>query len=178
MAIAGITFDAFGTLFDLEGLRPGVEAAVGARGGEVFERYPQRLIPLTWHLTAGGHYRPLPEVAALALRASAAELGIELSEEAARRALSRHFSHLLAADDVGAFKPAPAVYALATAAFGAAPAEVLLVSGNEWDVAGAKQAGLRGAWVARGRSVSRFAGVEPDVVVEELADLPAAVARL
>lgn len=116
--------------------------------------------------------RPRP----LAVLSNGTEDGIRSLVEGA--GLAGRFDHLLAADAVGRFKPAPEVYALAPRAFGAAaPRAVLLVSGNDWDVTGAKLAGLSAAWVARGRVLAPYLGVEPDLVVEELADLPAAVAR-
>ncbi|HEV2075312.1 MAG TPA: haloacid dehalogenase type II [Thermoleophilaceae bacterium] len=92
--------------------------------------------------------------------------------------LTEHFEHLLVADSVRRFKPAPEVYELAVRAFQADPGSVLLVSGNEWDVAGAQLAGLRGAFVARGRPVTAVLGVEPDLVVEQLSDLPEAIPDL
>jgi len=81
------------------------------------------------------------------------------------------FEHVLAADSVGRFKPAPEVYALAPAAFSVPAREVVLVSGNDWDAAGAKLAGLSSAWVSRGRPLAGVLGVEPDHVVEELTGL-------
>jgi FMN phosphatase YigB (HAD superfamily) len=48
---------------------------------------------------------------------------------------------------------------------------VLLVSSNEWDVTGAASSGLRTAWLGRGRDPSWVLGVEPDLVVDSLADL-------
>jgi len=92
-------------------------------------------------------------------------------------AIEEHFEHLLVADTVRRFKPAPEVYRLAVDAFGVPAADILLVSGNEWDVAGAKQAGLRGAWLARGRTFVPVMGVEPDVVAEDVVALAAALAR-
>lgn len=111
MDLDGIAFDAFGTLFDLNALRPRL-AGLGER-----------------------------------------------------------FEHLLAADRVERYKPAPELYALAPRAFGAAAERMLLVSGNEWDVAGAAWAGLRTAWIARGRSYTPFLGVEPDLVAEDVVEL-------
>ena len=87
------------------------------------------------------------------------------------------FEHLLAADRVKRYKPAPELYALAPQAFGAAAERVLLVSGNEWDVAGAAWAGLRTAWIARGRSYTPFLGVEPDLVAEDIRELPRTLRR-
>ena len=81
------------------------------------------------------------------------------------------FDHLLAADSVKRFKPAPEVYALATDAFRAPPDQVLVVSGHEWDVAGAAAAGLKTAWVARGERFAPVRGVKPDVEARDLDDL-------
>ncbi|MBA3420788.1 MAG: haloacid dehalogenase type II [Thermoleophilaceae bacterium] len=90
--------------------------------------------------------------------------------------LRERFDHLLAADQVGRFKPAPEVYALAPMAFGAeSDGDVLLVSAHEWDVAGAQAAGLRAALVAREGAPTGFLGHEPDIVVDTLAALPEAV---
>lgn len=82
--------------------------------------------------------------------------------------IRRHFEHVLAADEVGHYKPAPEVYALAPAAFGVPASEVALVSGNAWDVAGAKLAGLRAVWVSRGRPTVPVLDLAPDHVVEDL----------
>src|SRR3954470_24219821 len=60
-----IAFDAFGTLFDLEALREPL-------GEEVFDRFAARLVPWTWHATAAGAFRPLPEIAVAAARAAGA----------------------------------------------------------------------------------------------------------
>lgn len=92
--------------------------------------------------------------------------------------LREGFDHLLAADRIGRYKPAPEVYALATTAFGVeSNDDVLLVSAHEWDVAGAQAAGLLGALVAREGGPTGFLGHEPDIVVDTLADLPEAVRR-
>ncbi|MBA2566254.1 MAG: haloacid dehalogenase type II [Thermoleophilaceae bacterium] len=222
MRLSGIAFDAFGTLFDLDGLRGRARKAVGDRGGELYDLLLARLVPSTWHATAAGAYRPFGELAVLALQAAAHELELELSESQAHEiaaglsslaaypdadealaglagrelavlsngtregvqsmvaaaGLSDRFAHLLVADDVGFFKPAPEVYAQAVTAFGGPANSILLVSGNEWDVAGAKLAGLRAAWISRGRRTTRFLGVESDLVAEQLADVPDAVRRL
>ena len=218
-APAGIAFDAFGTLFDLGGLRPRLEPAAGERAGALLDAFTARLVPATWHATVAGHYRPFPEIAALCLESAARELRIAMSAGDARDAaaglaelpifadagaaldglsgtplavlsngtaegvrslvgragLAGRFDHLLAADEVEIYKPSTRVYDLALRAFGAPAERVLLVSANEWDVAGAKLAGLRGAWIARGRPETAFLGIRADVVADELADLPAAL---
>jgi 2-haloacid dehalogenase len=181
--IDGIAFDAFGTLFDL---------------GDLESRFKQKVVPWTWHATASGGFRPLPELVAaagidpervkslppyegvaegldalrgttLAVLSNGTRQGVAQLVESA--GLADRFTHLLAADQVRRYKPAPEVYALAPRAFDTEPGRVLLVSGNEWDVAGAAQAGLRTAWLARGREPSWVMGVEPDLVVQEIGDL-------
>ncbi|MGY4303625.1 2-haloacid dehalogenase [Bradyrhizobium sp. USDA 4369] len=47
------------------------------------------------------------------------------------------------------FKPSPQVYALIEQTLGLAPADVLFVSSNPWDVCGAKAFGLNVAWIER-----------------------------
>jgi 2-haloacid dehalogenase len=57
---------------------------------------------------------------------------------------------VLSVEEVGVYKPAPAVYALVGTRFGTAPGEVLFVSSNGWDAAGATGFGFRTVWVNRG----------------------------
>ncbi len=86
------------------------------------------------------------------------------------------FDHVLVADSVRRFKPAREVYALATDAFGAPGERVMLVSGHEWDVAGAERAGLRTAWVARGDRFAPTLELHPDLEVEDFRELAARLA--
>jgi 2-haloacid dehalogenase len=60
------------------------------------------------------------------------------------------------------FKPSPAAYALIEQALGVPPAEVLFVSSNPFDVAGAKSFGLNVAWIER---------MPPATLARELAQL-------
>lgn len=95
----------------------------------------------------------------------------------AHNSLDGVFEHLLVADSVKRFKPAPEVYALATDAFRAPAGQVLLVSGHEWDVAGAAAFGLQTAWVARGERFAPVRGVTADVEASDIDDLADRLAR-
>ena len=53
-------------------------------------------------------------------------------------------------DPARAFKPSPKAYALVEQALGHPPHEVLFVSSNGFDVAGAKRFGFQVAWLRRG----------------------------
>ncbi len=88
-----------------------------------------------------------------------------------RAGIRDRFEHVLAADSVRRYKPAAEVYALAPGAFGVPAADVTLVSGNSWDAAGAKLAGLRSVWVSRGRPPAAVLGIAADAVVEDLQGL-------
>jgi 2-haloacid dehalogenase len=89
--------------------------------------------------------------------------------------LADRFEHLLCADQAGCYKPARDLYALVPRAFRTRADRLLLVTSNEWDVAGAAQFGMRTAWLGRGREPSWVLGVEPDLVLDSLADLGGAL---
>ncbi len=67
--------------------------------------------------------------------------------------LARHgdlrFDCLLSAELARAYKPAPEAYWTAARLLGVAPAELMLVAAHAWDLEGAREAGLRTAFVAR-----------------------------
>jgi 2-haloacid dehalogenase len=63
------------------------------------------------------------------------------------------------------------VYAHGAARLGLAPAEVWLVSGNAFDCAGAKAAGLGAVRVERARGASYGFAEPPNLVVSSLAEL-------
>lgn len=80
------------------------------------------------------------------------------------------FKHVLSVKSAGYFKPAVEVYQLARAAFQVSPAEVALVSANDWDTAAAQMSELKGVWLSRKRRTTTVCGVTPDFVVEGLRD--------
>ena len=83
---------------------------------------------------------------------------------------------IVTADDVRSFKPDPVVYTHARRATGAWSSPFCLVSSNPWDVIGAPSAGLSAAWVQRSEEkIYDPWGIEPNVTVHSLIDLPAAL---
>lgn len=87
------------------------------------------------------------------------------------------FDALISADPAGLFKPAPAVYALATARFGFHPGEIAYVSAHPWDVAGAAAAGLAAIWLNRDGARAEFAWAPPVATIASAADLPGLLAE-
>jgi 2-haloacid dehalogenase len=80
--------------------------------------------------------------------------------------------HVISADSVKTYKPSPEVYALGPRALGLPAAELLFVSSNAWDVAGAKVFGYRVAWCNRSGAPAEELGVAPDIVITTLDELP------
>ena len=97
----------------------------------------------------------------------------EMLEAAVRASgLRPLLDHVISVDRVRIYKPAPAVYALGPETLGIAANELLFVSSNAWDVAGAKAFGYRVAWCNRLGAPAEHLGVQADHVIATLAELP------
>jgi 2-haloalkanoic acid dehalogenase, type II len=87
-----------------------------------------------------------------------------------------YFEDIVTADDVRSFKPDPAVYSYARRVTRAWSSPFWLVSSNPWDIIGARSAGLSAAWVQRSEEkIYDPWGIEPNVAVRSLIELPAAL---
>ena len=96
-----------------------------------------------------------------------------LEAAVASAGLGRFLTHVLSVDAVRTYKPAPAVYALGPKALGVPAADLLFVSSNGWDVAGAKAFGYQVAWCNRHGAPPEELGVFAEHVVPSLDQLPA-----
>lgn len=85
--------------------------------------------------------------------------------------LRDRFEVVVSADEVGAYKPAPAVYHHAARRLKRSIAEVWLVSANAFDAAGAKAAGMKVAKVERQPSFRYPFAEPPDLTVASLEEL-------
>ena len=83
-----------------------------------------------------------------------------------------HFAHHICARDTGVAKPDPRIFAAAAERLGVAPEEILHVGDDPvLDVVGARDAGLKTAWINRARvSWPEALGPAPDL---DLADMTA-----
>ena len=95
-----------------------------------------------------------------------------LAAAVASSGLAPHLEHVISVDTVKTYKPSPLVYALGPGTLGIPAGELLFVSSNGWDVAGAKAFGYRVAWCNRTSAPEEELGVRPDVVVPTLDLLP------
>lgn len=99
--------------------------------------------------------------------------------EAATRSagIGAQLDALLSVEECGIFKPAREVYDMVGQRFGCAPGEVLFVTSNGWDAAGAAAYGFEVAWVNRaGAPVERLPG-RPAHVLDDLTGVPALAVR-
>lgn len=80
-----------------------------------------------------------------------------------------HFDDVISVEEVRRFKPDPAVYAHLRRRLDSDPADTWLISSNAFDVIGARDAGLRAAWVRRIPDAPFDPwGIEPDMTVADL----------
>jgi 2-haloacid dehalogenase len=80
-------------------------------------------------------------------------------------------SPVMSVEEVGRFKPHPSVYRLAEDHLALPCDEILFVSANAWDVAGARAYGFPVAWVNRSGAPAEQLGHPPTLTVDNLAEL-------
>jgi 2-haloacid dehalogenase len=121
-----------------------------------------------------------PEVPATlaALRAQGKRLAIlsngtprALARVARRAAFENAFDAILSVDAVRAYKPSPAVYALAERALGLERSQIGFVSSNGWDATGAAEFGFEVFWCNRGRVPAETFGPAPAHTIASLSEL-------
>jgi 2-haloacid dehalogenase len=85
--------------------------------------------------------------------------------------LAAYFAHIISVDRVRTYKPSPRVYALGPEILGIPASEMLFVSANAWDAAGAKAFGYRVCWCNRSGTPADDLGFPPDIEVSALDQL-------
>jgi 2-haloacid dehalogenase len=78
------------------------------------------------------------------------------------------FAEIISVDRVKTYKPSPRVYALGPEILALPAAEILFVSSNSWDAAGAKAFGYQVCWCNRSGAKGDDQGFAPDLVVSRL----------
>lgn len=97
---------------------------------------------------------------------------LESAIEAAR--IGGLLDAVLSVDELGVFKPLPAVYEMATTRFRVYPDAVSFQSSNRWDIAGATRFGFRSVWINRTGEPDEYADMPPAAVLSSLAGLETA----
>jgi 2-haloacid dehalogenase len=83
--------------------------------------------------------------------------------------LQDYFAHLISVEAVRVFKPDFRVYRLACETLGLRAEDILFVSSNAWDAAGASHFGFNVCWVKRGDKTFDELGAQPKAIVGDVA---------
>jgi 2-haloacid dehalogenase len=94
-----------------------------------------------------------------------------LNKLAIHTGINEHLDGILSVDTIKVYKPKPEVYYLAVENLGVNKDEILFVSSNSWDVAGAKSFGFLTAWLKRIDKPFDKLEAEPDLIVSSLKEL-------
>jgi 2-haloacid dehalogenase len=81
------------------------------------------------------------------------------------------FTEIISVERVSVYKPSPRVYALGPELLQIPADEILFVSSNWWDAAGAKAFGYRVCWCNRAGSPPEDLGFAPDIIIRSLTQL-------
>lgn len=141
----------------------GLDAALAPRLLESYQRLP-----------------PFPEVrdTLTQLKARGARLAIlsnadpdQLDDLVSNAGFDGVFEHSISVAAAGSFKPDPRVYALGPEVFGRPANEMMFVSSNRWDIAGAKAFGYAATWVNRLGLPDEYSDLSAGRVLTDLAGL-------
>jgi len=153
----------------------GLDWALEATGLQGDDKLRQRLLDLYWELQA------YPEVPAMlaALKAGGLQTAIlsngspPMLDGAVQSAgIGDVLDDILSVESVGVFKPHERVYDLVQERFGGSRDEVLFVSSNGWDAAGASGYGFVTAWVNRANEPMDRLPWKPAHVLSDLTTIP------
>ncbi|RAK18854.1 2-haloacid dehalogenase [Anoxybacillus vitaminiphilus] len=81
------------------------------------------------------------------------------------------FHHVISVDDMKQFKPTPASYMLVLDRLKVNREDVLFISSNTWDIAGAKSFGFYTAWINRTGEIMDELGIWPDCIYSDLTEI-------
>ena len=83
-----------------------------------------------------------------------------------------HIYSCFSVDNLKIYKPHPTVYNLVLEQYDLNKNEILFVSSNSWDVAGAKSFGFNVSWINRFNNKKEVLPFESDIELKSLMDLP------
>lgn len=135
----------------------------------------ERLLALYWELDA------YPEVPAMLaqLKAAGARTAIlsngtpeMLAAAVTSAGIAEYLDAVLSVESVGVYKPHDKVYELVGQEFGCAKSDVLFVSSNGWDAAGAAGYGFTTAWVNRANDPVDRTYATPHHILTDLTTIP------
>ena len=94
-----------------------------------------------------------------------------LSTQLGRAKLADVFDHVISVEGIRLFKPAHQAYEYMLRQIGSLPHETMMVAAHDWDIAGARRAKMRGAFVMRHGVSWTLPEPLPEVVIRSLDEL-------
>lgn len=85
--------------------------------------------------------------------------------------LISYFQNVLSAETVKKYKPEKRVYDWVIQKFNVKPGEALMVTSHGWDIAGACNAGMKTAFLKRGKQLLYRLSPEPDITCSSMSEL-------
>ena len=85
--------------------------------------------------------------------------------------LEAHFAEVISVERVKTYKPSPMVYALGPQVLKLPANQILFISSNWWDAAGAKAFGYQVCWCNRSAAEPEHLGFGPDFTISHLGQL-------
>src|SRR5207249_2672575 len=86
--------------------------------------------------------------------------------------LRRYFDHIFSAEEIRKYKPAKELYIFASERLNISVSEIVLVSSNLWDIAGAQSAGMQTCWINRkNKNTNEELDIKADYVLSSIEDL-------
>lgn len=89
--------------------------------------------------------------------------------------IDQWFTDVISADQAGVYKPSPLVYQLATQSLQLETQQILFLSSNPWDIAGASAYGLTSCWVNRNGLPMEHIDINPDLSINKVREILAYV---
>ena len=94
-----------------------------------------------------------------------------VTERMERTGLVSYFEYILSAETFGKYKPDSSTYLYASQKTGVEPERILMITSHGWDIAGAKHAGLKSAYIERGGEILYPLSPEADFFASNLPEL-------
>ena len=86
--------------------------------------------------------------------------------------LRQYFDHIFSAEEARRYKPAKEPYILASERLNVPVSEIVLISSNLWDIAGAQYVGMQTCWINRkDKKVNEELDIKADYVLSSIEDL-------
>ena len=123
------------------------------------------------------HINPYGDTPQALRRLKAAGIPLGIISNGSRRSIEQvvtnsemtwAFDELISVEEVQVFKPDPRVYSLAEQRMGQSRENILFVSSNAWDAAGARHFGFPVCWINRQNTVFEELDVQPTQSVHDL----------